>query len=145
MLSSDVDRSQRSHGFEFIGEAEGAVLEERQADAAHDPKAVRTDGAGAAGVEETEERPAWWPGHSDRDEPELSRVGRVALGLWLDKHASTVGQCGNLVAQRAFDGEDITRDDIRTLQVAIEEIEQVLEYYAIPVVEERERREGSDD
>jgi len=80
-------------------------------------------------------------GESDRDESELARVGRILLAARLDRFASNVGQVAHRVVSRAYDGEDIRREDIRDMRHAIEELELTLDEYGEPVVEDLVQRE----
>lgn len=80
----------------------------------------------------------WVPGETDHDEPELARVGRLAIGHSLVDHTESLYHQADDVLQRAFDGEDVTADDLEAFRRELSGLEFVLEAYVEPVVEERD-------
>lgn len=76
------------------------------------------------------------PGDRDIDEPELARVGRVLLALKIDTKAARIRERAGRVTSRAFDGEDIRREDLSELRAGIHELEHTLDTFADPVVDD---------
>ena len=87
----------------------------------------------------------WVPGENAGDVSELERVGRLTIGHQLYDHADALLETADDVLDRAFDGEDIRREDLEAIRREMNALEFVLETYAEPVAEQREREEGNDD
>jgi len=78
----------------------------------------------------------WVPAESDREEPELARIGRLLLAHEIDRRVYELREVAGEVVDAAFDGEDVTREDVKRLRNGIENLEFCLRDYVDPVVED---------
>ena len=78
----------------------------------------------------------WVPGEGDHDEPELARIGRLLLAHEIDREITELRAIGHEIVHKAFDGEDITAEDIERLENGIKNLQWALEDHAKPVVED---------
>ena len=72
-------------------------------------------------------------GAADQDESELARVGRLLLAHEIDREIADLRKIGHEICEKAFDGEDITPEDIEALENGIARLECALEDHAKPV------------
>lgn len=94
-------------------------------------------------TDSTEQTVEWVPGAADRDEPELARAGRMLLAHKIDKHVEELMICSGEILDRAYAGEDITRDDVRTLRSSIDALEYNLDEFVEPILDEIEAESNS--
>jgi hypothetical protein len=84
-------------------------------------------------------------GVADRDEPELARVGCLLLAHEIDRHIEDLREVGHELCRKAFDGEDVTPDDIEALENGIARLECALEDHAKPVAYDDSAEPDEDD
>ena len=129
-MTENNETEQVTGDFVFLGDIEELTVD------------LGTDGESSAPGPES---PEWRLGQIDEPEPEISRVGRVAIGTWIEEYTTELYGHGRRILTEAHDGEDITVDDVDQIRREIRALEHVLDEFAEPVAEECSREEGTDD